>query len=627
VPRSVRSIAPLVAALVAACAADRPADAIAQTALMTADTSIAAAATVPARATTDASARANGFFEQAYEAQVALDPEKQTVLGRRTNYGRWRDRTDEAANARDALLRRQLETLRRDFPREALDRGTQLSYDLFAEDLERELADVPYRRHQFLFDQMNGMQAEIPAFLVNFHQVNSVADAEAYVARLRGIRKLFAQAIEQADRAASLGILPPKFAFPYVASDARNIVKGRPLDASGEDSTLYADFRAKLAKLALPAAESERLLSDCRAALTGDVRPAYDTLLTAVARWEPKATGNEGAWHLPDGERYYATQLANNTTTSLSADEIHRLGLAEVARIHGAMRGVIGKVGFKGSLEEFFEFMRSDPRFYLPEGEKGRAEYLARATAAIDAARAKLPAYFEVLPRASLTVKAVEAFREQSAGKAFYSEPAADGSRPGIYYVNLYRMHDMPTYELEALAFHEGIPGHHMQIARALEMKQLPLFRRQGEVTAYVEGWALYAETLAGEMGFYQDPYSYFGRLTQELWRASRLVVDTGIHAKHWTREQAIDFLVANTPNPKGQAVKAIERYFVMPGQATAYTVGMLHILELRDRAQKALGPKFDIREFHEAVIGNGPVSLSVLDRLIDEYIARKSGA
>jgi uncharacterized protein (DUF885 family) len=266
--------------------------------------------------------------------------------------------------------------------------------------------------------------------------------------------------------------------------------------------------------------------------------------------------------------------------------------------------------------------MRTDPRFYLAEGPVGRAEYLRQATAAIDAARSRLPQFFSVLPRAPMQVKAVEEFREQSAGKAFYSEPAEDGSRPGTYYVNLYRMQDMPTYELEALAFHEGISGHHLQIARAIELAGVPSFRRQGQVTAYVEGWGLYAETLAGEMGFYQDPYSYFGRLTQELWRASRLVVDTGMHAKRWSREQAIDYLLNNTPNPKGQAVKAIERYMVMPGQATAYTVGMLRILELREKAKTALGPRFDIRDFHEVVLGSGPVSLSVLDRLVEDYIA-----
>jgi len=582
--------------------------------------------TAPASAATDTaghSRRANAFFEQAWEARIALSPEAQTVLGRRTDYDRWSERTDAAAQAEEALLRNQLATLRSTFDRDTLDRQARLSYDLFIGDTERALADAPFRRHHFLFDQMNGQQAEVPAFLINLHAIASESDARAYIARLRGIRPLFAQLIEQMDRAAAAGIVPQRFTFPYVISDARNVIQGKPFDASSADSALYADFSTKLAALALPAAESDRLLAECRAALVDEVRPAYDSLIAALTRLEPRAQGDQGAWSLPDGDRYYATQLAAHTTTDLSADEIHRLGLAEVTRIHAEMQDVMTRVGFKGALQQFFASMRSDPRFYLPEGPVGRAEYLRQATAAIDAARARLPAYFSVLPSAPMQVKAVEEFREQSAGKAFYSEPAEDGSRPGTYYVNLYRMQDMPTYELEALAFHEGIPGHHLQIARAIELASVPSFRRQGQVTAYAEGWGLYAETLAGEMGFYRDPYSYFGRLTQELWRASRLVVDTGVHAKRWSREQAIEFLLTNTPNPKGQSVKAIERYMVMPGQATAYTVGMLRILELREKAKTALGPRFDIRDFHEVVLGNGPVSLSVLDQLVEEYVAQ----
>ena len=582
--------------------------------------------TAPASAATDTaghSRRANAFFEQAWEARIALSPEAQTVLGRRTDYDRWSERTDAAAQVEEALLRNQLATLRSTFDRDTLDRQARLSYDLFIGDTERALADAPFRRHHFLFDQMNGQQAEVPAFLINLHAIASESDARAYIARLRGIRPLFAQLIEQMDRAAAAGIVPQRFTFPYVISDARNVIQGKPFDASSADSALYADFGTKLAALALPAAESDRLLAECRAALVDEVRPAYDSLISALTRLEPRAQGDQGAWSLPDGDRYYATQLAAHTTTDLSADEIHRLGLAEVTRIHAEMQDVMTRVGFKGALQQFFASMRSDPRFYLPEGPVGRAEYLRQATAAIDAARARLPAYFSVLPSAPMQVKAVEEFREQSAGKAFYSEPAEDGSRPGTYYVNLYRMQDMPTYELEALAFHEGIPGHHLQIARAIELASVPSFRRQGQVTAYAEGWGLYAETLAGEMGFYRDPYSYFGRLTQELWRASRLVVDTGVHAKRWSREQAIEFLLTNTPNPKGQSVKAIERYMVMPGQATAYTVGMLRILELREKAKTALGPRFDIRDFHEVVLGNGPVSLSVLDQLVEEYVAQ----
>ncbi|OYW96878.1 MAG: hypothetical protein B7Z18_00325, partial [Alishewanella sp. 32-51-5] len=296
----------------------------------------------------------------------------------------------------------------------------------------------------------------------------------------------------------------------------------------------------------------------------------------------------------------------------------------QVGRIHSEMRQIMQQVGFAGDLTEFFVFMREAPQFYYPDTEEGRAAYLAEATAVIDNMRTRLDELFLVKPKAEMIVKAVEPFREQTAGKAFYQRPSMDGSRPGVYYANLYRMSDMPKYQLEALAYHEGIPGHHMQLAIAQELEGIPKFRRFGGATAYIEGWGLYSELLPKEIGLYQDPYSDFGRLAMELWRAARLVVDTGIHAKKWSREQAIQYLVDNTPNPEGDAVKAIERYIVMPGQATAYMVGMIKMLELRELAKTELGERFDIREFHNVVLQNGAVPLDVLEQLVRDYIAAK---
>lgn len=292
-----------------------------------------------------------------------------------------------------------------------------------------------------------------------------------------------------------------------------------------------------------------------------------------------------------------------------------------MARIHDEMKAIMKKVGFKGDLQQFFAFMRDDPQFYYPDTAEGKAAYLAEATRIIDTMKSRLDELFIVKPKADMVVKAVEPFREQSAGKAFYEQPSMDGSRPGIYYANLYRMSGMPKYQMEALAYHEGIPGHHMQIAIAQELENVPKFRKFGGYTAYIEGWGLYTEFLPKEIGMYQDPYSDFGRLAMELWRACRLVVDTGLHDKKWTREQAIQYLVDNTPNSKGEAVNAIERYIVMPGQATAYTVGMLKLLELREKAKTALGDKFDIRQFHDVVLKNGAVPLDVLEQLVDQYI------
>jgi uncharacterized protein (DUF885 family) len=335
----------------------------------------------------------------------------------------------------------------------------------------------------------------------------------------------------------------------------------------------------------------------------------------------------DGAWKLPDGDAFYNRALARTTTTDMDAETIHNLGLAEVERIHGEMRDIMRDVNFDGDLQAFFEFTRVDSQFYYPDTPEGKERYLSEATAWIDDMKARLDTLFLVKPQADLVVKAVEPFREKSAGKAFYQRPAPDGSRPGTYYANLYTMEAMPIYQMEALAYHEGIPGHHMQIAIAQELQGIPKFRRFGGYTAYTEGWGLYAELIPKEIGLYDNPYSDFGRLAMELWRACRLVVDTGIHAKKWTREEAIDYLKLNTPNPESDIVKAIERYIVMPSQATAYKVGMLKILELRERAKQVLGEKFDIREFHDAVLKQGPLPLTVLEGQVDIWIAKKQDA
>jgi uncharacterized protein (DUF885 family) len=310
------------------------------------------------------------------------------------------------------------------------------------------------------------------------------------------------------------------------------------------------------------------------------------------------------------------------TTTNLTAEQIHQIGLQEVERIHGEMAAIMRQVGFEGSLHDFFEFMRSDERFYHANTEEGRAQYLARATQIIETMKGRLDNLFITKPQADIFVKAVEPFREKSAGKAFYQPPAMDGSRPGTYYANLYDMQDMPTYQMEALAYHEGIPGHHMQMAIAQELQGIPKFRRFGRFTAYIEGWGLYSELIPKEMGFYADPYSDFGRLSMELFRACRLVVDTGIHSKQWTREQGIDYYTRNTPNSRGEIVKMVERHIVAPGQATAYKIGMRKILELRQTAQQALGGHFDLRAFHDVILTSGPVPLNILENIVNEWIA-----
>ncbi|MFT4929675.1 MAG: hypothetical protein ACI8WB_005810 [Phenylobacterium sp.] len=336
---------------------------------------------------------------------------------------------------------------------------------------------------------------------------------------------------------------------------------------------------------------------------------------------QKNANTDDGAWKFPDGKAFYNNALQRTTTTDLSSEQIHTTGLNEVKRIHEEMRLIMRKVEFGGDMQAFFEFMRTDKQFYYAENEQGQQTYLDGVESLITEMKGNLDRLFIVKPKAELTVKAVEAFREKSAGKAFYQRPSMDGSRPGVYYANLYKMSDMPSYQMAALAYHEAIPGHHMQLAIAQELQGIPKFRKFAGMTAYTEGWGLYAELLPKEIGFYVDPYADFGRLAMELWRACRLVVDTGIHDKGWTRQQAIDYLTLNTPNAQGDVVKAIERYIVMPSQATAYKIGMLKILELRLKAKEQLKDKFDIREFHNVVLKNGPLPLDVLETFVDKYI------
>jgi uncharacterized protein (DUF885 family) len=357
--------------------------------------------------------------------------------------------------------------------------------------------------------------------------------------------------------------------------------------------------------------------------MTERMKPAYDRLSAwLTADREKTSPEPKGAGSLPDGAAYYNAMLADQTTTDMTAEQIHQLGLSEVKRIRGEMETLKGKIGFSGSLSDFFTYMRTEPRFYLPATDAGRAEYLRLAQGYLDGIKAKLPTVFLRQPRSALVARRVEAFREEPGGAAHYSSGAPDGSRPGVFYVHLADMRATPTFELEGTAYHEGLPGHHMQISLAQEMTGLPVFRTQAGYGAYIEGWGLYSELLAKEMGFYVDPYSDFGRLGREIWRGIRLVVDTGIHAKGWSEAQALAFYTSNSPQPEAKIRSEIRRYFTTPGQATSYKVGMVRILALRAKAQKDLGAKFDLKGFHEAVLGAGSLPLSVLDARVARWVA-----
>ena len=452
---------------------------------------------------------------------------------------------------------------------------------------------------------------------------DSVKEAKDYISRLNGVPTVFDQLVTDLETRADKGIIAPKFVFPHVIDSSKNIIQGAPFE-KGDDSTLLADFKRKVTALEISQDEKDALINEATDALKSAVKPAYSKLINYLAQLEKRADDRDGAWKLPEGNTFYNNALKRTTTTDLTAKEIHAIGLSEVSRIHDEMREIKDKVGFKGDLKAFMQFMKTDKQFYYPNTAEGKQRYLDEATAMIDTMKVRLDELFIVKPKADLKVKAVEAFREKAAGKAFYQQPAPDGSRPGIYYANLYDMEAMPTYQMEALAYHEGIPGHHMQIAISQELEGVPKFRKFGGYTAYIEGWGLYSELVPKEMGMYSDPYSDFGRLSMELWRACRLVVDTGIHAMKWTRQEGIDYYVNNTPNATSDGVKMVERHIVMPSQATAYKVGMLKILELREDAKKQLGDKFDIRQFHDVVLKNGPVPLNVLENFVNEWVASK---
>ena len=574
-------------------------------------------------------ARLNDWFAVKYEQALARSPMSQTYLGRKTDYDKWDDPSDTFAIENMQLMHANIAEMRESFELDKLDANGQLSYRLAEYQLAQAIAAFPYRHHNYAFNQMFGVQSGIPAFLINQHKVSSKPDAEAYIKRLTGVRQYLGGHLENTRAAAEMGIRPPRFVYDYVLSDARNMITGQPFEGAG-NSPLMKDFMAKIDALEesgeITHSEHLRFSKLAHTEIKHRVGPAYQALIDFLEEDQLKATTEDGVWKLPDGGDYYAMRLARMTTTDISANEVHDLGLAEVERIHTEMHAIMETVGYPGTLGEFFDFMRSDTQFYKPGTDEGRAEYLSEATAIIDTMRGDLPRMFNTFPKAELTVKAVEPFREKSAGKAFYQRPAPDGSRPGTYYANLYNMADMPTYQMEALAFHEGIPGHHMQLAIAQELTGIPEFRKYMSVTAYSEGWGLYSEYLPKEFGYYDDPYADFGRLAMELWRAARLVVDTGLHDKKWTREQATQYLMDNTPNPEGDAIKAIDRYIVMPGQATAYKIGMLKILELRDYAKAELGNDFDIRDFHDVVLKDGPVPLAILEENVEAWVEGVKG-
>lgn len=573
----------------------------------------------------------NAWFDEKFEEQLAFSPITQTGLGRKTDYAKIDDFSEDAQLAQLEWMRSATAQMEASFDYDALTDAAKLSFDMWKYRLEQAERAWEFREQAYILHQMGSAQSSLPTFLLTQHTVEDESDMQAFIARIGGIGTAMDQLLARAQANAAAGTRPPRFAYDAVILEANNLTSGFPFDAKdegGEPSALWAAVERHLTALlesgAITEERASELREEARKALTDQFAPAYARTVAWFEEDRPNTSEEAlGATALPNGEAFYAASLKEMTTTELTADEIHAIGLEDVARIQTEMRAIMEKVGFEGTLQEFFEFTRTDPQFYYPDNEAGAQQYIDQATAHIDALTARLPEFFGTLPKAPLEVRRVEAFREQDGAAQHYQNGTPDGSRPGIYYAHLSDMTSMPIPELEAIAYHEGNPGHHMQLSIAQELQGVPKFQSQGGfISAYGEGWALYTELLAKEMGGYQDPYSDFGRLGSEIWRAIRLVVDTGIHAKGWSEEEAVQYALENSPNPEGAVRSEVQRYYVLPGQATSYKIGMIRIQELRAKAEAELGDDFDIRGFHDTVLGGGSVPLSILEKRIDQWIA-----
>ena len=553
------------------------------------------------------------LFERSWEAELAADPQSATYLGDTRYNDRWTDLSLAAIEKRVAADRATLESLKA-IAREALTPAEQLDYDLFEREYRQRLATAPFKPWLYRIDHQGGIQtlSEITELL----PFQSVKDYEDWIARLNGIGTLVDQHIALLDLAVREGRTQPRVIMQRIPAQLAEQNVTKP-----EDSPFYAPFRRF--PDSIDAATRARLNAAGLRAIETVVLPAYRRFTTAFEqRYLPATRDSVGISATPEGTDFYRERIAYHTTSSaLTADEIHAIGLAEVARIRSEMLAIKDRVGFKGSLQEFFVFLRTDPQFYYPTPDALFEAYQA-VSKRIDPGLVKL---FGKLPRTPYGVRAIPRTSAPNTTTAYYQPPAADGTRPGFYYVNLYRPEVRPKYEMEVLSVHEAVPGHHLQIALAMEQASMPQFRRNAGYTAYVEGWALYSESLGEELGLYQDPYSKFGQLTYDMWRAVRLVVDTGLHAKGWSREQAIEFFKDNAAKTEADIVNEIDRYIAWPGQALAYKIGQLRIQALRREAEQQLGDRFDIRTFHDVVLETGAVPLDVMEGKVRAWIARKA--
>ena len=499
----------------------------------------------------------------------------------------------------------------------------RISTDILDWGLDDLVRGEKFMHHNYPLNQMFGFQSRLPDLLMNMQPLKTKRDARNYIKRLSKFGMKFDQILEGLHIREEKGCIPPNFTVKHVINQMQAFI-----DQPAAENPLYTVFKQKISETKISERRIENLLSRVEEEIQSTVYPTYQKLIDCFTKLEKKATENHGVWNLPDGDEFYAHCLRSNTTTDLTPDEIHEIGLQEVARIEGRMATILESQGHKreNPTQQLLAFGKDD-RFLYPNTDEGREACLADYTQMLEEVDTAIQPVFDLRPKAGVVVKRVPEFMETTAPAAYYQIPALGGDRPGMFFANLRDMSDIPKFGMKTLAYHEGIPGHHFQIAIAQTLKGVPYFRRMFPFTAYVEGWAMYAETLASELGLYQDdPYSELGYLDSILFRAVRLVVDTGIHYKRWTREQAIEYAQAHSGLPHKEVVAEIERYFVLPGQACAYKVGELKILELREKARQALRDKFDLRQFHNVVLGKGAMPLTMLETMVDEYIEEVKG-
>ncbi len=565
------------------------------------------------------------FYERIFIEFALEDPQMLTSMRLLEQIG-LDFHNDDLTDASPAFAQKMAQMARDDlamlhqYDRAELTPEEQLSYDILDHFLKDTVEGQRFMFHDYPVNQMFGEQSDLPSFMASQHQVNNENDAENYIARLNKFDTKFSQVLAGLKLREERKIIPPRFVVEKVLKEMRGFI-----EYEVDQNILHVALVDKLEKIPDLAGERRKtLVAAADAAIRDGVYPAYQRLIDYFQELESKTTGNNGVWSLPDGDAYYAYQVRSHTTTTLRPEEVHQLGLSEVERIEQEMDAIMVAQGYvMGSIGERIRAMALEPRFlYL--GEENFREQIPRDyQKIIDEIDAGLDAYFDLRPKVGVVVEPVPEFKENTAPGAYYNNPPMDNSRPGIFNVNLRDVSEITKFGMRTLAYHEAIPGHHFQIAIAQDMEGVPMFRRILPFTAYVEGWALYAERLAYEMGFENDPFDNLGRLQAEMFRAVRLVVDTGLHHKRWTRERAVDYMIDKTGMGDGEVVAEIERYLVDPGQALSYKIGMVKILELRERAQQALGDEFDFRAFHNVVLSSGAMPLSLLENQVDRYIAR----